>query len=351
MISSHLLPRAELLLLGLVLSLGCVVGRAEATPAGHVMQGTPHQTAYYVSQGGPGPTVFIIGGCHGDEPAGFLAADKMVNWKMTTGTLVLIPHAHVSAIDRKTRGYPGNMNRMFPGKADGDKMQQLAFQTWSLIKQYQPDLLVTLHESRGFHSEEPTAFGQTLTYDFQALRAQFDPLIVQANKQIKNKAHHFSTYIYPVETCPTYCAYKLLGIPSTSIETCKKLQLETRIQYQLLMSRVLMKSAGLQWEEPGQKKPPTNQAGGVKPVGPVAPKPKATKLPPAVTPTALNHTAIAVAPPPVTPAPSRRREQLRLTMIAVCAFLAGIFTQAAVTSVLASQKRARRRARAAALPE
>lgn len=246
-----LLTRRGLSILGLAVALWGACTATTAGPAGHLMSGTPHQTAYYVSKGATaGPVVFVVGGCHGDETAGYLAGDKLAKWQATKGTLVVIPRAHVTAIARNTRGWPGNMNRMFPGKADGDMMQRLAYETWMLIKKWHPALLVTLHESRAFHAEDRNAFGQTLTYDFHQEDVLFRPAVDEANKLIRNKRDRFSLYVYPVETCPTYCAYQRLKIPATSIETCRKLKLETRVQYQLLMSRVLLKRWGLKWQEP-----------------------------------------------------------------------------------------------------
>jgi len=110
---------------------------------------------------------------------------------------------------------------------------------------------VTLHESLGFHAKDPSRFGQTLTYDFDELTPQFQPFIDQANRQIMDKTYHFRTFVYPVETCPTYVTYKRLHVPATSIETCRQMALPKRIKYQLLMVRILLRGYGLGFVEGG----------------------------------------------------------------------------------------------------
>ncbi len=248
-------PRLEglvrlFLLCSLVGAVTATISEAETVQERAIMAGTPHETKLYIKQGGnTGGTVFVIGGCHGDETAGYLAADKMKKWQVTAGTLWLIPRAHVTAITRGVRAYPGNMNRMFPGRPDGDVMERLAYETWRAIATAHPDLLLTLHESVGFHREDPARFGQTLTFDFPELVPVFRPFIDAVNSTISDKRNWFSAFVYPVETCPTYCAYKMLGIPATSIETCRKLGLGTRICHQLLMTRVLLRGYGLEWTE------------------------------------------------------------------------------------------------------
>jgi len=217
-----------------------------------LMQGTRYQTGEWIKTGEqPGPVVMVIGGVHGDEPGGYMAADRLVKWRITKGTLAVIPEAHKEAIRRKVRGYPGNMNRMLPGDPHGDDMHRLAYAIWSQIKAVHPGLLVTLHESRGFHAEDSSAFGQTLTHDFAVINPLMQRAIARANPDIGPERDHFRIYIYPVETCPTYVAWERLRIPATSIETAKPLPLEQRIEYQLMMLMGFFDEVGLGYQPIG----------------------------------------------------------------------------------------------------
>ncbi len=219
----------------------------EKVESGFLMKGTRYQTPFYNKRGPmSGPTVVIVGGCHGDEPAGYLAARKLKDWKVQAGTLVLVPDAHIEAIRRNVRAYPRNMNRLFPGKKNGDAMEKLAYEIWELTKKSKPDLVLTLHESRDFYANDPKRYGQTFTFDFDELRPQFAKVAAEVNEGLSPKKHHFLMKVEPFTTCPTYCAYKYLRVPATSIETSKTLPLPLRINYQLKACQAFFEEVGLQ---------------------------------------------------------------------------------------------------------
>lgn len=226
------------------------VAEAETVTTHSLMAGTPYETVVYIKQGETaGPAIFVMGGCHGDEVAGYLAADRMVSWTITKGSLVLLPRAHVAAIKRNTRAWPGNMNAMFPGKADGSDMERLAYAIWQEMKAARPELVVTLHESRGFYRDDPSAYGQTLTHDFAELNPLFQPVLDEVNPRIADPKHRFAIKVAPFPTCPTYNAVRWLKCPATSIETCRQLGLQTRITHQLLILRAMLRRWGMEWEE------------------------------------------------------------------------------------------------------
>lgn len=213
-----------------------------------MMSGTRYQTPFYVKTGEEaGPTVVIVGGVHGDEPAGYLAGRELKKWEITAGKLVLVPDAHVEAIKRGVRAYPRNMNRLFPGKKNGDAMEKLAYEIWELIKTSKPDLVITLHESRGFHVDDPKRYGQTFAYDFPELAPRFQAVAKRVNAEIPIKKHRFLQFVDPFPTCPTYVTWKYLKVPATSIETAKPLPLKTRIIYQLAAVRAFLDEFGVKY--------------------------------------------------------------------------------------------------------
>lgn len=217
---------------------------------GVVMAGTRYETPYFTKKGAmPGPTIVVISGVHGDEPAGYLAARRLAKWKIERGTLVIMPDAHREAIRRNERGYPGNMNRMFPGKANGDDMQRLAYEIWQVIREAHPDLLLTLHESRDFHADNPSRYGQTFCFDFDELRPYMNRALRRVNADIETRKHKFLIFVDPFPTCPTYQSWSKLKTPATSIETSKTLPLKTRVKYQLMAVQAFFDEAGLKYEQ------------------------------------------------------------------------------------------------------
>ena len=81
---------------------------------------------------GKGPTVLVLGGNHGDEYQGQIALMKLVREltpEMVTGRIILIPSLNLPAARAATRLSPldgMNMNRAFPGNAEGTVTSQIA---------------------------------------------------------------------------------------------------------------------------------------------------------------------------------------------------------------------------------
>jgi hypothetical protein len=129
-----------------------------------IMSGTEYATNVYVNESAFfGPTVVIIGGIHGDEPAGSTAAHRINDWEFDCGTLVVIPEANVVALEQGTRmDSSGDLNRQFP---PGDTPEtELAQELWDTITGVDPDVVIDLHTSQGIweSDEEPEGYGQAI---------------------------------------------------------------------------------------------------------------------------------------------------------------------------------------------
>jgi N-alpha-acetyl-L-2,4-diaminobutyrate deacetylase len=81
---------------------------------------------------GKGPTVLVLGGNHGDEYQGQIAAMKLsrdLTPGMVRGRIIIIPSLNFPAARAATRLSPldgMNLNRAFPGAADGTVTSQIA---------------------------------------------------------------------------------------------------------------------------------------------------------------------------------------------------------------------------------
>jgi N-alpha-acetyl-L-2,4-diaminobutyrate deacetylase len=81
---------------------------------------------------GKGPTVLVLGGNHGDEYQGQVAAMKLAREltpEMVSGRIILIPSLNLPAARAATRLSPldgMNMNRAFPGQPEGNVTSQIA---------------------------------------------------------------------------------------------------------------------------------------------------------------------------------------------------------------------------------
>lgn len=81
----------------------------------------------------PGPTIALISGLHGGEFAGTVALQRVIRQidpERLSGTVLVAPLVNVNAFEQLTpRVNPTdgvNMNRAFPGKADGTQTQRVA---------------------------------------------------------------------------------------------------------------------------------------------------------------------------------------------------------------------------------
>lgn len=162
------------------------------------LAGTPGDTPVFVLDSGrPGGTFLLLGGTHGDEPAGYLAAVVLVERaRASAGRLIVIPRANASGFTHNVpqEGHPQrfalatpggdrvftygaratnpvhqwpdpqvytlagsgqtlsgsetrNLNRAYPGRADGTLTERIAFAITSLIRREGVDLACDLHEA------------------------------------------------------------------------------------------------------------------------------------------------------------------------------------------------------------
>ncbi|MEI6876775.1 MAG: succinylglutamate desuccinylase [Spirochaetota bacterium] len=162
------------------------------------IKGTSGDTDVYVLDSGkPGGSALVLGGTHPNEPAGFMTAIILVeNARPEAGKLFVIPHAnasgsthtdymegeprhftiqgasgprsfrfgsratspadqwpdpdiyiHASSGQRLSGSETRNLNRAYPGRADGTFTEKVAFAITSLIKVEKIDVTVDLHEA------------------------------------------------------------------------------------------------------------------------------------------------------------------------------------------------------------
>jgi hypothetical protein len=145
-----------------------------APPAGRsqrmLMPDTAYETPLYIIHSGlPGPTVMVIGGAHGDEPAGWTAARQVVNYKPLRGSLLIVPNANriADGLGVRTTVPLGDLNRLYPGDPEGRlPMERMAYAINSVVGEFDAKVFIDMHESWGMFSERPcssTAFlGQTV---------------------------------------------------------------------------------------------------------------------------------------------------------------------------------------------
>jgi len=233
-----------------------------------MMKDTPHQTpALIFDSGNDGSTVFIIGGTHGNEPAGYEAGLRLVNILKNNppvnGKVVLIPLANRKAVENYNRFIPvpkgvdkevGNLNRCYPGKKDGLPMQRMAWEIQELAKKYEAQVFIDMHEAPYLHLDTPPGswrdmgLGQTLIY------SPNDPsqwllidLLDTINEGIEESTHKFSGIDKPILHSAAWWAGQELGVAAFTFETYKKVDIERRVVHHLGLVKIALEHAEV-WE-------------------------------------------------------------------------------------------------------
>ena len=128
-------------------------------PLSYDMSGKPNEIPIIVYRGvEDGPILWLNGATHGDEPEGpfsIFKALEQINVQTLRGTVVAVPVMNVEAFTAGTRGNPldtfsYDMNRLYPGKADGYPTERVAHAHWEAMKD-NCDLQIAIH-SGGEHS-------------------------------------------------------------------------------------------------------------------------------------------------------------------------------------------------------
>ncbi len=143
-----------------------------ATPSRRTIQlgaGTELQSdCHLADSGNDGEVVLVLAGIHGDEPAPPIAAERVAQWSVARGRLLVVPTANPPALRAGTRHIPGanpiDLNRQFPGGGRTEPSQGMASDIWSLVSREQVTWVVDLHEGWDFHRINRKSVGSSVTY-------------------------------------------------------------------------------------------------------------------------------------------------------------------------------------------
>jgi hypothetical protein len=216
--------------------------------------GTPEETLMHVlSSSKPGPVVLLVAGMHGNEGAGVVAARHVAKyWTLASGTLVIIERANARGVRVSARLIPGSntdLNRAFP--LASDPVAPLAKALWQVVASMKPDLLLDLHEGRGFFAasgvkdEVTRNVGSTVgtkgaskgssivaTVEAQALaRVMVAPL----NQATQDAEKRFLIIVPPIEGGLAAKAAHAFGTRSLVLETTLLLPLDERVRQHLVL--------------------------------------------------------------------------------------------------------------------
>jgi len=187
-----------------------------------------------ISGSRPGAAIYIVASVHGDEIAGYYSANLLKNMEISSGTLYILSPANVpGAKNRRRYVYAGyDLNRQFPGKADGNDAEKLAYEIFADIVDKKPDLVMDLHEA--IVSEIDRDFlGSSLIYtSLNGIEDLFmDMLLATMTGELCSEPYNFFGP-GPAGSINNTVTNEL-GIPVITVETYRAYQIERRVTDQL----------------------------------------------------------------------------------------------------------------------
>ena len=220
-------------------------------------------------------TFLVIGGIQGDEPGGFMAASLIAtHYKITKGSVWVVPNLNFYSIIKRSRGPYGDMNRKFAKLSKNDPEYEIIQRIKSYITAPDVSLILNLHDGSGFyrpmyidHNHQPEKWGQCSVIDQEILPnvkkyndtyTISEQVVNHINKHLLKKEDFYrtkNTHTRFIKTHEeqemakslTYYAVKN-GKSAFGHETSKSLSVAQRVYYKLLAIEKYMDIMGIKYK-------------------------------------------------------------------------------------------------------
>lgn len=211
-----------------------------------LMEGTEYEMEVsHIQSDTPGPVIYLVGGVHGDERAGYYAGQLMKGATISCGELYVLAPVNVTGAAELNR-YVGeeDLNRSFPGNAEGSPAEQIAAAVFSDISSKSPEFLLDLHEAI-IYTEGRDFLGSTLIFTdlSQMGDLYFDLLFATQDGTICSQP--FAESGPGPEGSINHEVTMELGIPSVTVETFRGFDIRNRVSDQLEIVEYVLEYKGM----------------------------------------------------------------------------------------------------------
>ena len=212
-----------------------------------LLAGTEHEICVYVINGQEeGPCVYVVSGIHGDERAGWYAGTLIQQASIAAGTLYVIAPANVTGAHEGSRYVTASqdLNRSFPGNADGTAAERIANAIFQDVSRVQPDLVFDLHEARALIPGSDF-LGSTVIYSILDGIDElfFDLMLATDSGELCSEPFGY-TGPGPEGSINNTVSYQL-GIPVLTVETFRGYEMARRVGDQLSIVQFALESLGM----------------------------------------------------------------------------------------------------------
>lgn len=215
-------------------------------------------------------TLLIVGGIQGDEPGGFMAASLVTtHYKITKGSVWVVPNLNFYSIIKRGRGQFGDMNRKFAQILNSDPDYEDVQRVKKYIANENVKVVLNLHDGSGFYRKtfvdnmrSPYRWGQSSIID----QATLDIPMYGNLEEIANRVcHHINQnlidedHIYNVRNTNTKAGDKEMektltyfainqGKAAFGNEASKQFPVLKRAYYHILALEEYMRVMGIEFE-------------------------------------------------------------------------------------------------------
>ena len=217
------------------------------------------------------PTLLLMGGIHGNEPGAYYASDFfMRHYKITKGSVWVVPVVNPHGMFANSRGVYGDMNRKFASLPASDPDYASIQKIKELLKDPHIDISLHLHDGSGYWRPtyvndllNPNRWGNCSVIDqsslqnakYGALESFTAQMVADINTHLLMPIHRYHLHNThtkaknDLEQLRALTFYSLsLGKPALTNEASKELDLPTRVYYHLLAIESMLGQLGIGFE-------------------------------------------------------------------------------------------------------
>ena len=216
------------------------------------------------------PTLLLMGGIHGDEPGAYYSTDLFLrHYKITKGSVWVVPVVNPHGMFANMRGVYGDMNRKFAALSQNDPDYESIQNIKKLLANPEIDISMHLHDGSGYWRPtyqsnllNPHKWGNCSVVDqiridgkYGELESFVAQMVADINLRILNPIHRFHVHNTQTKTKNDVEQLKALTFFSLSLnkpaltnETSKELDVPTRVFYHLLAIESLLGQLGIEFQ-------------------------------------------------------------------------------------------------------
>lgn len=211
------------------------------------LEGTELETAVTVITGKKaGAAIYVVAGLHGDERAGWIAADRLRNISLEAGTLYVVSPAnrYGAEQDKRLTKEERDLNRNFPGDPKGCDAERIAAAVYEDINEKAPVLVLDLHEARPEEGEQDALGNSLICQSLDGISDMVLELMEESGRGVVGSSP-LTLYGSPPMGSINRVVTQELQIPVITVETFREEELEQRIENHLEIVGFILEFYGL----------------------------------------------------------------------------------------------------------